>query len=213
MSALNILLTVGPVVGATIVLWVLAASLPNSLAWAIRRWFDVCARFQTNRSAVRERLSEVEGDFQERYEIEREDGSGATRATIRAFGFVLWEVLKAPAIAGAADRLVAKDPDHRKLSLRKLPTIIAKCLGIRGHYRPVTSLRADCPDNSTCSLSRLGDRFLASIRTVGEHIWHCYPLFLLSILRFSYRWHTRPNAGSRFLYRRIHQINPTGSVP
>ena len=31
-SALNILLTVGSVVGATIVLWVLAASLPNSLA-------------------------------------------------------------------------------------------------------------------------------------------------------------------------------------
>ena len=155
----------------------------------------------------------MEEDFRERYEVEREDGSGATRATIRAFGFVFWEVLKAPAIASAAERLVAGNPDYRNLNLRKLPAIIAKCLGIRGHYGPVTSLALILPviAHAALAVSEIVSSFQSqpSENIFGIAIRCLFCLFQ----RFSLRWCALPNPDPRFLYLRIRQIIPICGVP
>ena len=127
------------------VLSLLAASLPDSIAWLIGRWFDICTLCQTNRHGVRHRLSEVEVEFRERYEAERKDSSGATRATIRAFWYVAWKVLKAPAIAGAVDRSVATQQNPKRSTLVRLSEAFVSFYGIRFTLGPIPFLLVATP--------------------------------------------------------------------
>lgn len=126
LTALNVadfVIVVLASVFAAIILWALDASLPNSAVWMIRKWFDFWSFQRTNRRAVRERLLEIEFDFFEHYESQRDVGAGTRRATLRALGLVLWEVVRAPSIAASADDLhkSTSTPDIRPLPLFPLP--------------------------------------------------------------------------------------------
>ena len=115
MDLLQVLIPAGGTIVGGALLWVLAASLPDSAAWIVGRWFDLWAWLRTNSCAVREALGDVEADFWDRYEAERAGGSGTTRATCRALWFVRWEVARAPAIAEAVDELDATGNSRRRV--------------------------------------------------------------------------------------------------
>ncbi len=105
--------TVIATVVAVVLLWAVAASFPDSAIWLVRKWFDLWSYLRTNRQEVRARLREIEWDFLERYEMEIDRGSGATRGTLRALGLITWELVRTPAIAEAADVLASRvNNDH-----------------------------------------------------------------------------------------------------
>ena len=101
----------------------LAASLPESVAWLIGRWIGLwsCICGRANRQEVRERIHEIEGCFWDRYESEHRDSSDATRATLRALWLVRWEVLKAPKTAASAAAAVAAEHSRRNPDMQFLP--------------------------------------------------------------------------------------------
>lgn len=116
---LQVLGTFLSIIGANLVLRAIEATLPNSVAWGIRRWLDFWAWSRTNRVPVRERLAEIELDFHEHYLFEVSRGCGPTRSTLRALGFIVWEILRVPATACTADRLSAEtDSSARGLLYR-----------------------------------------------------------------------------------------------
>ena len=137
MEPIDFVIPIFGTIGGAIVLSMLAASLPESAAWVIARWFDLWAWRRTCQPEVRDGLADIEEDFWARYMSEQADGSGPVRATYRALGFVIWEVVRAPSIAGSVDRALATESSRRKSRIRILTDAIARLVGIRSPHGPV----------------------------------------------------------------------------
>ena len=145
MEPLQVLIPIGAMIGGTILVSLLAASLPESAAWIIGRWLDLWAWRRTNPPEVRERLSDIEGDFWHRYRDERADGSGTTRATLRTMGFVGWELVRAGVTAGTVDPLVGTASGRKKSILLLLAESIVEIYGVRFALGPPTFLLIATP--------------------------------------------------------------------
>lgn len=198
MELTHALIPIGGTIGGAILLSILAASLPESAAWLIRRWVGFWSSVfgRTHRKEVRDRAYEIEGCFWDCYDVERADGSGATRATTRALWIVFWEVLIAPKTVASAAAAVSAEHIRRFPQMRILPgrmQLIARVSKKQVTVGPIAFLLLNCPGIVYSAL------FVAGLAN-GRLLQPAFAVLVFTILAFRRR-HSFTSKLSRSLPR------------